>query len=290
MRATQKSFSKKTLHRCRELSVKSLNCRVELSASELRSCKVNNFPRRTILRKAASRRLNQNNVTFFDLHKTSPMRTRMHSGRPARAKRCRSWGAAYSLMRSGRRLFFSTCTTDSTRPGRVEVVDSLELEVNMSTTKPILNASPVGDPGVARAIAAIQTVRRDLQHQIENLTADCQAVARTEQLVICHQFPTSSSSGSRDADTAATMSRDGTGDSAFPKGLRNAICIIADNLPPGFRAAEVLAQLQARGFKFTGDPAAAVRDGLYALCHGKSPRFRISEARKGGKPNLYECV
>jgi hypothetical protein len=157
----------------------------------------------------------------------------------------------------------------------------------MSTIKPVPDDSVNVDPGIARAIAEIQTVRRELQHQIENLTADCEAVARTEQLILGHQFPPSSS-GARDADTAATMSRDGASDSAFPIGLRSAICVIADNLPSGFTAAEVLFQLQARGFKFAGDPAGAVRDGMYALCRGKSPRFRITEAGKGGKPNLYE--
>lgn len=158
----------------------------------------------------------------------------------------------------------------------------------MSTIKLVPDVN--GDPGVTRTIAAIQTVRRELQHQIENLTADCEAVATTEQLVLGHQFPPSSSSSFRDRSTAGTMSRDATGDSAFPNGLRSAICELGASLPPRFTAAEVLVQLQARGFKFTGDPAAAVRDGLYALCRGKSPRFRISEARKGGKPNLYECV
>jgi len=157
----------------------------------------------------------------------------------------------------------------------------------MSTTKPVPDDSVNGDPGIGRAIAAIQMVKRELQHQIENLTADREAVVRTEQLVLGHQFPPSSS-GPRDADTAATMFPDGTSDSAFPIGLRSAICVIADNLPSRFTAAEVLVQLQARGFKFAGDPAGAVRDGMYALCRGKSPRFRISEARKGGKPNLYE--
>jgi hypothetical protein len=157
----------------------------------------------------------------------------------------------------------------------------------MSTIKPVPDDSVNVDPGIARAIAEIQTVRRELQHQIDNLTADCEAVARTEQLVLGYQFRPSGS-GPRDADTAAPMSRNDTSDSALPIGLRRAICGIADNLPSGFTAAEVLVQLQARGFKFAGDPAGAVRDGMYALCRGKSPRFRISEAGKGGKPNLYE--
>jgi hypothetical protein len=159
----------------------------------------------------------------------------------------------------------------------------------MSTIKPVPDDSVNGGPGIDSAIAAIRAVKRELQHQIENLTADCEAVARTEQLVLGHQF-SPSSSGPRDADTSATISRDGTSDSAFPIGLRSAICVIADNLPSRFTATDVLVQLEARGFKFAGDPAAAVRDGMYALCRGKSPRFRISEARKGGQPNLYERI
>lgn len=157
----------------------------------------------------------------------------------------------------------------------------------MSNLKPVSDDSVNGNPGISRAIAAIQTLRRELQHQLENLTADCEAVARTEQLVLGHESP-ASSSGPRDGDTAATMSRDSTSDSAFPIGLRSAICVLADTLPSRFTAAEILVQLQERGFKFVGDPAGAVRDGMYALCRGKSPRFRISESRKGGKPNLYE--
>lgn len=166
----------------------------------------------------------------------------------------------------------------------------LELEVNMSTIKPVPDASVNGDAGIAIAIAAIRTVKRELQHQLENLTADCHAVARTEQLVLGHQFPPSNSSSPRDCDAAVTMFPDAVGDSSFPNGLRSAICALGASLPPRFTAAEVLVQLQARGFKFKGDPAASVRDAIYALCGGKSPRFRISEARKGGKPNLYERV
>jgi hypothetical protein len=158
----------------------------------------------------------------------------------------------------------------------------------MSTIKPVPDDSVNVDPGIARAIAEIQTVRRELQHQIDNLTADCEAVVRTEQLVLGHQFPPSSGSSPCDSDTARTLSRDTTGDSASPNGLRSAICELGASLPPRFTAADVLVRLHARGFKFTGDPAAAVRDGMYALCRGKSPRFRVSEGGKGGKPNLYE--
>jgi len=158
----------------------------------------------------------------------------------------------------------------------------------MSTIKPVPDASVNGDPGIDRAIAAIQTVKRELQHQLENLTADCEAVARAEQLVLGHQFPPSNGSSPRDFDTVGTLSCDTTGDSTFPNGLRSAVCELGASLPPRFTAADVLLQLQARGFKFTGNPAAAVRDGMYALCRGKSPRFRISETGKGGKPNLYE--
>lgn len=157
----------------------------------------------------------------------------------------------------------------------------------MSTTNSVPDDSVERGPEIARAIAAIQALRRELQHQIQSLIADCEAVARTEELVLNHQF-SPSGTDPRDADTATTMPRDGISDSAFPSGLRRAICVSANNLPSRFTAAEVLAQLQARGFKFAGDPAGAVRDGMYALCRGKSPTFRISEAGKVGKPNLYE--
>src|SRR5271165_1408295 len=75
MRATEKSCSKKTLHACRRTLSEIFIRRAELITSELRSCKVNYFRRRTIPRKAASRRMNQSNVTFIDPRKASPKRT-----------------------------------------------------------------------------------------------------------------------------------------------------------------------------------------------------------------------
>jgi hypothetical protein len=168
-----------------------------------------------------------------------------------------------------------------------KVIPHKQLEANMSISKSIPTDSV--DDHSSPVIAAIRTLRQTLEHELDALTADWRAVARTEQLIVAHQLPTSSSSGGRDSVGAVPSSPDfTTGCSALPNGLRNAICVVADSLPAKFTAAEVLVRLEGQGFKFTRNPAAAVRDALYALCHGKRPRLRVSEPGKGGKENLYE--
>src|SRR5208337_2573132 len=158
----------------------------------------------------------------------------------------------------------------------------------MSITKciPLHN---VDHSEVAPVITAIRKLKQELEHEVENLTADCRAVARTEWLIVGHQLSASSSSDRRNSDIAVASSRDSTtGRSVVTNGLRSSICGVAEGLAPTFTAAEVLGQLERQGFKFTGNPAAAVRDALYVLCRGKRPRFRIHEAGKGGRQNIYE--
>jgi hypothetical protein len=149
------------------------------------------------------------------------------------------------------------------------------------------------DAGIAHAVAAIRTRRQELEHEIEKLAADCDALARAEGLVahdrpLAPEIPRPRSSNRR--DPAAGESDVRLGDSAFPTGLRKAICALAEKMPERFTAAEVLSQLQAHGFKFVGDPKAAVRDAIYVLSRGKEQIFRIAEAGTGGKRNVYERV
>lgn len=149
------------------------------------------------------------------------------------------------------------------------------------------------DAGIAHAIVAIRMRRQELKHEIEKLTADCDTLARAEGLVACDQAPASKASGSRGSNRRNPPAIEGEvrpGDSAFPTGVRKAICAIAEKLAERFTAAEVLFQLQAQGFKFVGDPKAAVRDAIYVLSRGKEQIFRIAEAGTGGRPNEYERV
>jgi len=154
----------------------------------------------------------------------------------------------------------------------------------MATTKTTLTAD-VRVP----ALAAIQDLGRELERKIETLSSDFRAVKRTEQLIAANENVPSNSSvltASETPGTAPCISNSLV--SAVPGGLRNAIRLLADCLPVRFTGADVLAQLQKQDFKFMGDPAAAVRDALHALSHGKEPTFRIAEQGKGGKHSIYE--
>lgn len=149
------------------------------------------------------------------------------------------------------------------------------------------------DAGIALAVTAIRTRRQELEHEIEKLTADCDALARAEGLVAYDRVraPKTSCPHSSNRRNPASVESDlKPGDSAFPTGLRKAICAIAEKLPERFAAPDVLSQLQAKGFKFDRDPKAAVRDAIYALSHGKEQIFRIAEAGTGGRRNLYERI
>jgi hypothetical protein len=149
------------------------------------------------------------------------------------------------------------------------------------------------DAGIAHAVAAIRTRRQELEHEIQKLTADCNALARAEGLVahdrpLAPEIPRPRGSNRREpGDGESDLS---LGDSAFPTGLRKAICALAEKLPERFTAPDVLSQLQAQGFKFVGNPKAAVRDAMYVLSRGKEQIFRIAEAGTGGRPNEYERV
>jgi hypothetical protein len=147
--------------------------------------------------------------------------------------------------------------------------------------------------GLAQAVAALRMRRQELEHEIERLTSDCDALARAEGLVAPDQARTPKTSGPRSSEPrnpACLESDVKTGDSAFPTGLRKTICALADKLPERFTARDVLFHLQAHGFKFVGDPKAAVRDAIYALSRGDEHIFRIAEAGTGGRPNEYERV
>jgi hypothetical protein len=142
------------------------------------------------------------------------------------------------------------------------------------------------------AVAAIRRRKQELQQEIEKLRADCDVLARAEELVTHDQdlapiTPNPLSINRRDLAAAESEVRPGGSD--FPTGLRRAICALAEKLPERFTAAEVLRQLQAQGFKFAGDPKTGVRDAMYGLSRGKHQIFRIAVAGSGGgKPNLYQ--
>jgi hypothetical protein len=115
------------------------------------------------------------------------------------------------------------------------------------------------DAGIAHAGAAIRTRRQELEHEIEKLTADCDALARAEGLVAHDQGRAPKTPDSRISNRSnppAVESEVRPDDSAFPTGVRIAIRALAEKLPGRFTASEVLFQLQAQGFEFAGDPKA----------------------------------
>jgi hypothetical protein len=139
------------------------------------------------------------------------------------------------------------------------------------------------------ALAAIQALRQELEREIEILSSDFHAVKRTEQLLSADESVsanTSALSGNRACGTAHYGATSPV--SALPRGLRNAVRLLADCLPARFTAADVLALLQKQDVKFIGNPAAAVRDALHTLSHGKDPAFRIAEQGKAGRLSVYE--
>ena len=138
-------------------------------------------------------------------------------------------------------------------------------------------------------LAALQGLRQELERELETLSSDFRAVKRTEQLIAASENAPSNSSVLTASETPARVlySSDSLV-STRPGGLRNSIRLLSDCLPARFTAADVFAQLQKQEFKFKGDPAAAVRDALHALSHGKEPTFRIAEQGKGGMRSIYE--
>ena len=167
-----------------------------------------------------------------------------------------------------------------------------DLEANMATTKSVSSNYADSGSGIASAIAAIRTLRQKFEHDIEELTASRDVLARAEGLIADHQTRASGTSGPRGnkSDTATVDRTVGSCDSGFPTGVRKAICGLTESLPARFTAPEVLSKLEAQGFKFARAPKAAVRDALYVLSRGTERRFRIAEVGTGGKPNVYESI
>lgn len=160
----------------------------------------------------------------------------------------------------------------------------------MPSTKSI--SSNYTDDGMAGTIAAIRNVRQEFEDDIEELTAGCDVLARAERLIADHHGRARRSSDlHRNGKKTVIPDRDvSPSDSGSPTGLRKAVCALAECLPAKFTAPDVLAHLQAQGFNFAGNPMAAVRDALYSLSRAAEPMFRLTQAGKGGKHNVYTNV
>jgi hypothetical protein len=173
----------------------------------------------------------------------------------------------------------------SARPVKTSYSTKVEqLGGKMANTKTTLTAE-VRVP----ALAAIQALRQELEREIETLSSDFHAVKRTEQLLSADESVPANTSALSGNQACGTAPYGPTAPvSALPRGLRNAIGLLADCLPARFTAVDVLALLQKQDFKFMGNPAAAVRDALHTLSHGKDPTFGIAEQGKAGKLSIYE--
>lgn len=160
----------------------------------------------------------------------------------------------------------------------------------MPSTKSI--SSNYADDGMAGTIAAIRNVRQEFEDDIEELTADCDVLARAERLIADHHGRALRGSGlRRNRKRTAIPDREISHcDSGSPTGLRKAVSALAERLPGKFTVPEVLAYLEAGGFYFAGNPMAAVRGALYSLSRAAEPMFRLTEAGTGGKHNVYTNV